>query len=247
MKAHASRRWTARSAVGVAALFLAAFFFAGLWVGPTGVEYRVFDLVDGLAALLVLYVLLNTGALSRPAGGWGVVVLTYAAVGTAQLVGLLLPPPGVLEWIVLGILLYAAFNVSYAVHRSRVMMTLGLTALALAVVKYSALPFIWGRARLPSTPIVDLEELGEGVKSLVLEYAPSLPVTQLFALLAIVAWILGVWLQWPPEEEDDWLRRLSRADRDRLLMWLLREREATGRALGAEEARSYLDRGQSDG
>jgi len=246
MKIRSSRRWTAASAAGVAVLFLAAFFFGGLWVGSLGVEYRLFGLVDGLAALLIVYVLLNTGALSWPVDVWGALVLVYAAAATAQLIALLLPPPGVLEWIVLGILLYAALGASYAVHRTRVMMTLGLAAVALALLKYSALPFVWGRARLPSTPVVDLEELGEGVKALILEYAPSEPVTQLYAFLAIVAWVLGLWLQWPPEEEEDWVRRLSRSDRDRLLLGLLRERASTGRELGADEVSHYLDRGRSD-
>lgn len=230
-------------AAGVSALFLLAFSLGGLWVGPLGVEYRLFGLVDGLAALLVVYVLLHTGALSWPRGGWELVVLMYATLATAQLAALLLPPPGVLEWIVLGILLYAALSVSYAVHRTKVMLTLGLVAVGLAVLKYSALPFVWQRVRLPSTPVVDLEALSEGLKGLAVEFVPGEPVSQLFALLAILAWVLAVWLQWPPDEDEDWLRRLSRGDRDRLLLWLLRDREGRGRPIDEEKARGYLDRG----
>lgn len=241
-----ARRWRPVSAAGVALLFLAAFFFGGLWVGELGIEYRLFGLVDGLAALLILYVLLNSGALSWPLGGWGAVVLIYAGLATAQLVGLLLPPPGLLEWLAVGILLYMAFSASYAAHRTRVVLTLGLIALALALLKYSALPFVWGRARLPSTPLIDLQPIGEGLKRTVVEYTPGEPITQLWALLAIVAWVFGLWWQWPPEAEDDWLRRLSRADRDRLLIWLLRQRDESGRALSGEEVRGYLDRGEVD-
>jgi hypothetical protein len=230
-------------AAGVSALYLVAFFLGGLWVGPLRVEYRVFGLIDGLAALLIVYVLLNTGALSWPRDGWALLTLVYATLATAQLAALLLPPPGVLEWIVLGVLLYAALSVSYAVHRTRVMLTLGLVALGLALLKYSALPFIWERVRLPSTPIVDLGALAEGLKGLAVEYVPGEPVTQLYALLAILAWVAAVWLQWPPEDDEDWLRRLSRADRDRLLLWLLREHEGRGRPIDEERARGYLDRG----
>ncbi len=242
MSARSSRIWTPGAAAGVAALFTLAFFFGGLWVGASGLEYHTFGLVDGLAAILILYVLLNTQALSWPRDIWGALVLVYAAGATAQLVGLLLPPPGVLEWVVLGVLVYFAWNASFAAHRTRVVMTLGLVAFALAALKYSVLPFIWARTRLPETPLIDLQALGEGLKGLVAVYVPSRPVTQLFAFAAILAWVLAVWLQWPPAAEDDWLRRLPRADRDRLLFWLLTEGPERGRAINVEEVRGYLDR-----
>ncbi len=246
MSARSSRTWTPGAAFGVSALFILAFALGGLWVDWTGVEYRLFGLVDGLAALLVLYVLLNSGVLSWPRGNWGVVVLVCAAAATAQLVALLLPPPGLLEWIVIGVLLYVAWNASYGAHRTRVMLTLGLVSLALAALKYSVLPFIWARTELPSTPLLDLRALGEGVKGLVALYVPSQPVTQVIAFTAILAWVLAVWLQWPPAGEDDWLRRLPRGDRDRLLFWLLKEGQGSGRAISPEEVRGYLDRPDAD-
>jgi hypothetical protein len=229
-------------AAGVAALFLAAFLLGGIWVGALGVEYRIFGLVEGLAALLLVYVLLHAGALSWPRGVWGLVVLVYAWAGTAQLVSMLLPPPGALQWLVLAVLLYFAWQAGVATHRARVVLALGLVALALGVLKYSILPFIWARTELPHTPIFDLRALGEGVKGLVATYVPSRPLAQLFALGAILAWALAVWLQWPPESEEDWLRGLSRGERDRLLLWLLSGRRAGGREIGAEEVRRYLER-----
>ncbi len=225
---------------GVCALFLLAFFFGGLRVGVTRLEYHIFDLVDGLAALLILYVLLNTAALSWPRDRWGAIVLVYAAAATAQLVSLLLPPPGVVEWLVLVVLLYFAWNASYSAHRTRVMLALGTVALALAALKYSVLPFIWARTNLPRTPILDLQALAEGVKGLLASYVPSRPITQVFAFIALTAWVLAVWLQWPPETEDDWLWRLPRGDRDRLLMWLLSQRQGVGREIGRQEAAGSL-------
>ncbi len=246
MSARSSRLWTPGSAAGVASLFLVAFFFGGLWVGPAGVEYRVFGLVDGLAALIIIYVLLGTRALSWPREAWGTAVLIYAAAATAQLVSLLLPPPGVLEWVVLGVLLYFAWNASHGLHRTRVMMGLGLVSVALAALKYSVLPFLWARTEMPETPLLDLRALGEGIKGLIVIYVPTRPVVQVFAFLAILAWVLAVWLQWPPEGEDDWLQRLSRGERDRLLYWLVSERNPGGRDIGAEEVRGYLDRPEGD-
>jgi hypothetical protein len=207
----------------------------------------MFDLVDGLAALLILFVLLNTGVLSWPGDVWGGVVLAYAAAATAQLASLLLPPPGVLEWVVLGVLLYFAWNASFAAHRTRVMLALGLVALGLAALKFSVLPFIWARSELPRTPIVDLRALGEGMKALVALYVPTHPVNQLYAFAALLAWVLAVWLQWPPESEADWLRRLPRSERDRLLFWLLGSSQARGSVPGREEVRGYLDRQDSGG
>lgn len=242
MSARNSRRWSPGALFGVGALFLLCFFFAGLRVSAMGVEYELFGLVDGLAALLILYVLLGTGALSWPQDAWGAVVLIYGAAATAQLVSLLLPPPGVLEWVVVGVLLYFAWNASYAAHRTRVMLTLGLVALALAALKYSVLPFVWVRTELPHTPIIDLRAVGEGIKGLMAAYVPSRPVTQALAFAAILAWVVAVWLQWPPAGEDDWLRRLPRHDRDRLLFWLLKEGRPIGRPISEEEVRGYLDR-----
>jgi hypothetical protein len=245
MSAHSSRDWTLAAAFGVGALFILTFFFAGLRVTATGVEYQLFGVVDGLSALLISYVLLGTGALSWPRDAWGTAVLIYGAAATAQVVSLLLPPPGVLEWVVVGLLLYAAWNASYAVHRTRVMLALGLVALALAALKYSVLPFVWVRTELPHTPIVDLRPLGEGLKGLVAAYVPSRPVTQALAFLAILCWVLAVWLQWPPAGEDDWLRRLPRHERDRLLFALLKE-GPEGRAIGREEVRALLDRPEGE-
>lgn len=240
MRARSSRNWSPGAAVGVCSLFLVAFFFGGLRLGITRLEYQLFGLVDGLAALLILYVMLNTAALSWPREVWGAVVLIYAAAATAQLVSLLLPEPGLVEWFVLIVLLYFAWNASYSAHRTRVMLALGTVALALAALKYSVLPFIWARADLPQTPILDLRILAEGIKGLLAVHVPTRPITQVFAFAALIAWVLAVWLQWPPEAEDDWLWRLPRGERDRLLMWLLVERHGSGREIGPQEASKFL-------
>jgi hypothetical protein len=231
----------------VCTLFLIAFLLAGLRLGVTGLEYHFFGLVDGLAALLILYVMLNTAAASWPRDRWGALVLIYATAATAQLVSLLLPPPGLVEWLVLIVLLYFAWNASYSAHRSRVMLALGTVALALAALKYSVLPFIWARTTLPRTPILDLQVMAEGVKGLLAAHVPARPITQVFAFGALLAWVLAVWLQWPPETEDDWLWRLPRGDRDRLLMWLLIERQGPGRQVREPEALRHLESPHGDG
>ncbi len=247
MSVRSSRTWSAVSACLVSFLFLLAFGFGGLWLGEVALDYHLFGVVDGLAALLVLYVLLNTSALSWPRDVWGTIVLIYAAAATAQLIAMLLPPPGVVQWVVLGVLIYFAWSAGYAAHRTRVMLTLGLVAVALAAVKYSVLPFLWARTELPQTPIVDLRALGESVRGVFAMYVPSRPLSQVFAFAAILAWVVAIWLQWPPEGEDDWLRRLSRGERDRLLFWLLSEGLGRGRRITAEDVRGYLDRSERSG
>lgn len=243
MSRRASREWNLVSAPAVSFAFLLAFFFGGLWVGPLEVEYRVFGLVDALAALLILYVLLNTQVLSWPRDAFGGFVLLYAGIATAQLVGLLLPPPGVIEWFVLAVLIIFAWGASFGVHRTRIVLGLGLASVALAALRYSVLPFIWASTRLPETPVVNLRSLGESFKTLLVAYEPSRPITQFYALLAILAWAGAVWLQWPPPADDDWIRQLPRSERDRLLYWLLnQDTAARGRGLEAEEVRGYLDR-----
>lgn len=241
MSARAGRpEWTPGRGLLVTVFFLAAFTLGGVWVGPMGVEYRVFGLVDGLAALLIVYALVRVNALARPVRVWGTLALAYALGAAAQLVALLLPPPGVLEWLVLLVILYFAWNAGPGGHRDRVVLGLGLGALALAALNYSLLPHLWMRTQLPETPIIDLRALGEGVKGLVVVYEPSRPVTQLFAFAAVLSWALGLWAQWPREDREDWLRRLSRADRDRLLFGLLRDR-LEARQVDEDEVRGYLE------
>lgn len=246
MSPRAIRDWSPGSASAVCLLFLGAFALGGIWVGALEVRYEIFGLLDGLAALLILYVLVNTGVLSWPDGLWSGVVLVYAGFATAQLVALLLPPPGLLQWIVLGFIIFYAWNASYGVHRSRIVLSLGLAAVALAAIKYSVLPWLWSATELPSTPLIDLRALGEGVRRFFAAYEITRPITQLFAFLAILAWGLAVWLGWPPADEDDWISLLSRADRDRLLYGILTRDpelrskvlpsiEGKGRDLGSEE------------
>ncbi len=241
MSGKSSRAWRPSVALLASLLFLSAFFFGGLWLDAVQLDYHIFSLVDGLAALLVVYVLLNTSVLSWPRDVWGTVVVVYAAVATAQLISMLLPPPGLVQWIVLGLLIYFAWSAVFSVHRTRIVLSLGLVALALAALKYSVLPFVWSVTELPQTPILDLRALSESVRRLFAAYVPSHPMTQVFAFAAILAWVAGIWVGWPPEPEDDWIRRLSRAERDRLLYWLLSGVSDRGRRVTAGEARGLLE------
>lgn len=247
MSYRSSRDWSPASAAAVCLLFLAAFALGGLWVGPLEVRYELFGLVDGLAGLLILYVLVNTGVLSWPDTLWGGVVLVYAGLAAAQLVALLLPPPGVLQWIVLGVILFYAWNASYGVHRSRIVLSLGLAGVALAALKYSVLPLVWSATELPSTPLIDLRAIGEGFKSFFASYEVARPITQFFAFLSIVAWSLAVWFGWPPAPEDDWISLLPRAERDRLLyLMLTRDPESRPGALDSDAVRGRLARPEED-
>lgn len=243
MSSPRSPDWTPGRGLGVAALFLLAFALAGVEIRDGTVDYSVFGLVDGLAGLTLTYVFLKTEVLSWPTGLWGAIVLVYAAAATAQLVGVLLPPPGVLEWTALIVLVVWARHAAYGPHRSRLMLNLGLVALVLAAFRYSFLPFVWSRTQLPRTPMLDLRAIGEGIKGLFVAYAPPAAATQAFVFGAIVLWAAAIWWQWPPEREGGWIRRLSRSERDRLLFWLLMKRGAEGREIDVSEVRGHLDRG----
>ncbi len=237
--------WDAGRAVMVGSVFLWSAVLAGVRIDGPGLGYRAFGLVEGLIALLLLVSLVRSGALPRPHGPWPTVALVYGGAATAQLVAPLLPPPGVLEWVVIAGLLAFVWGAAYGLHRSRLCLALGITAGARAALKFSVLPFVWSRTQLPETPVIDLRDLGEGLKGLFIDYTPTAPGTQAVVLAAILLWGLAVWLAWPPEDEGVWVRRLPPSERDRLLVWLLAERFAREGHEGLpDEVKGYLDPGQ---
>ncbi|HET7320905.1 MAG TPA: hypothetical protein VFI96_00245, partial [Longimicrobiaceae bacterium] len=98
----------ARRAVAASLLFLLGAALAGIVPRATGLEYRVFGLVEGVLGLYLSYVLLLRRVWVRPPGALGWMVVAYGTLANTQILALLLPPPGVLQWVVVTGLAFSA-------------------------------------------------------------------------------------------------------------------------------------------
>lgn len=194
--------WTpARRAVAAALLFLASAVLAGVTPVEGGVEYRAFGIVEGLFALLLAYLLILRGAWPSPAGivGWTAVV--YATVATAQVLELLFPPPGLIEWVVVAGVAIAAWAVFAGGTRRRLVASLASLAILLALLKFSMIPALWGIGPEPGTAL-GLGDAAEGVRRAFADYRPVRPAGQLVGFVAIALWAAATRLLWPPEIEE---------------------------------------------
>ena len=186
----------ARRAVLAALLFLGSAALAGVTPRPDGVDYRAFGIVEGIFALLLVYLFLLRGVWTRQVGGLAWVPVAYGTLATAQLLALLLPPPGVLQWVVVTGLAFSALG-AFAVRSStRLLAGLGALALLLALLNFSVIPFLWVRAGPGAGEAFGLGDLAEGFRRLFVEYEPLGPGGELLGFAAIVCWAAGTRLLW---------------------------------------------------
>ena len=178
----------ARRAVLAALLFLGSAALAGVTPRLDGVDYRAFGMVDGLFALLLAYLFLLRGVWARAAGWLGWVPVVYGTLATAQLLALLLPPPGVLQWVVVVGLAFSAFAAFSARSPTRLLAGLGTVALLLALLKFSVIPFLWVRSGPGPGEAFGLGNLAEGFRRLFVEYEPLGPGGELLGFVAIALW-----------------------------------------------------------
>lgn len=190
----------ARTAVLAALLFLGSAAIAGVTPRIDGVEYRAFGMVEGLFALLLTHVFLLRGVWSRGTGALGWVPIAYGTIASAQLLGLLLPPPGVLQWMVVTGLAFSAFAAFGARSPSRLLAGLGIAALLLALLKYSIIPFLWVRSGPGPGEAWGLGNLAEGFRRLFVEYEPLGPGGELVGFAAIACWAIATRLLRPQPE-----------------------------------------------
>lgn len=186
----------ARRGVAAALLFLASAVLAGVTPRPTGVEYRTFGMVDGVLALLLVYLLLLRRVWLRPPGALGWLAVGYGTVATAQLLALLLPPPGVVQWVVVTTLAFSAWAALAGRSRTRLVASLASLALLLALLKFSVIPFLWVRAGPAAGQGWGLGDLAEGFRRLFVEYHPLGPGAELLGFAALGCWALATRLLW---------------------------------------------------
>lgn len=185
-----------RRTVAAALLFLGAAFLAGVNPGLDGLSYHTFGITEAIIALLLTHVFVRHGVWWSPPGALRWVALGYGAIASAQLLELLLPPPGILEWLVLTGIAFSAWAVVAAGSRSRLLAGLTAMALLLAVLKFSIIPVLWDRAGPGPGEAWGLGDLAEGLRRLVVDYEPVTAGGQLLGAAAITLWALGTRLLW---------------------------------------------------
>lgn len=186
----------ARRAIAAALLFLAAAFLAGVSPGESGFAYRTFGVTEGILAILLSHVMLQRSVWWSPPGALRWIAVAYGTIATAQILDLLIPAPGVLEWMVLTGLAFSAWAIVGARSRSRLLGSLSAVALLLAILKFSIIPVLWDRAGPGPGEAWGLGDLAEGLRRLVVDYEPVTPAGQLVGFAAIALWAGGTRLLW---------------------------------------------------
>lgn len=191
----------AQRAVAASLLFLAAAALAGVVPTEERVEYRVFGIVEGLFALLLVYLLTLRGAWMRPVGPLGWTVVVYGTLATAQLLEFLFPPPGLIEWVVVAGVAIAAWGVFAGGTRRRLVASLASLAILLALLRYSMIPVLWGVGPEAGTGF-GLGDAAEGVRRVFASYRPVRPAGELLGFAAACCWALATRVLWPPSASD---------------------------------------------
>ena len=194
----ASTLTRAQRAVAAALLFLMAAGIVGIAPGEQGVHYAVFGAVEGILSLLLAAALLGRGVWMRPVDALGWTAVIYGTVALAQVLEFLLPPPGVLEWVVVIGLLFSSWGLVGAGDRRRVVHSLAAAAVLLALVRYSVLPLLWtiGPERGAA---LGLGNLAESVRVSIAQPRSSGAAAQLLGVLGIALWAAATRLLWPSE------------------------------------------------
>ena len=202
MAAAQVRATQAQRAVAAALLFLGAAALAGVSPVERGVEYRTFGLVEGLFALLLVYLLLLRGAWARPVNALGWVAVAYGTVATAQVLELLFPPPGLVEWVVVAGVAIAAWGVFAGGTRKRLVASLASLAVLLALLKFSMIPVLWERVGPAPGTAFGLGDLAESARRLFADHRPLRPGGELLGFAAVCCWALATRLLWPPDPDS---------------------------------------------
>ena len=194
-------RWTdSRRQTAASYFFLLSAVLAGVVPLEKGVEYHAFGMLEGVFALLLSYLLVLRGAWPRPRciTSWAAVI--YGLVATAQVLGVLLPPPGLLQWVVVTGVAISAWGAFGGGSRRRLLASLGTLAVILAVVRYSVIPVLWARIGPAAGTAFGLGDMAESGRRIFADWHPVTPAAQLLGFAAVCCWVLGTRLVLGAEE-----------------------------------------------
>jgi hypothetical protein len=197
-----------RRAVAAALCFAVAAILAGIDPRPDGAVYHVFGLPAGVFALLLTYLLVLRGVWPQPLDATSWLAVGYGTLAGAQLLELLFPPPGALQWVVLVVLAMTAWGALGSGTRTRIVASLGSLALLLAVIKFSVVPVLLRVGPEAGTGL-GLGDLAEGGRRFLAEAPPTGPAGQLTGFAALCLWALATRLVWPPARESVALVRVE--------------------------------------
>ncbi len=186
----------AQRAVAAAHVFLASAALAGLTLQPRAVEWRTAGMVASVLALLLAYLLVRRRAWPSPAGVPGWAAVAYGTAATAQLLHLLLPPPGLFQTMLVAALGLAAWGALGRGTRHRLVVSLAALAAFLAAVRFSLLPAMWTAVDPTGAPL-GMEGLAERARGAVAEPLLLAPGGELPGVAALALWALATWLVWP--------------------------------------------------
>ena len=191
----------AQRAVAASLLFLASAALAGVTLVEHGVEYHLFGLIEGIFALLLGYLLVLRGAWAAPSGVVGWVAVIYGTIATAQVLELLFPPPGLVQWVVVTGVAITAWSVFSGGSPRRLVASLASLAVVLALVRYSVIPVLWNHLGPAEGTAFGLGNLAEGARRVFADWQPVRPATELVGFVAICFWALATRLLWSPRIE----------------------------------------------
>ncbi len=190
-------RWSpAQRAVGASLLFLVSAVLAGITLVEHGVEYHLFGIVEGIFALLLGYILVLRGAWAAPSGLCGWIAVVYGTVATAQVLELLFPPPGLVQWVVVAGMAITAWSVFSGGSPRRLVASLASLAVILALVRYSVIPVLWTRIGPAEGTAFGLGDLAEGARRIFADYRPVRPGGELLGFAAVCCWALATRMVW---------------------------------------------------
>lgn len=186
----------ARRAVAAALLFLLAAVLAGVTPGEAGTSYRLFWLPEGLLGVLLTFALLDGRGWTRPAGMLGWLPVGYGTLANAQILALLLPPPGIVNWFaVVGVMFVLLAALALTAPRRMMALLAGMGVL-LALIKFSVIPFLWARSGPGPGEALGLGSGLERLRRLVVEHEPVSQEGQLLGLIAVCLWVVATRLLW---------------------------------------------------